>query len=290
MVPVRLLCALLLCACDGSIDTNGGNPDGGARSPDGPSSNIDAPATLDGPAPSPDAADLCAGTLLCDDFEMYPAGQQPGGPWHTSTNMGAVAIDSTRAHSGANSVHITTQAGAGTYRRAYFSIEGAPVFPVANDVFYGRMMVWLTAAPPETVHWTNIQGEGNVTGQNFRAFVRYGGQVMKQLMANYDTSGVSSDCWQHSQVAIPEGRWACMEWKFDGPANRQDFWLDGQSIPALTVNGMGQGCINNGTGGVWYGPAYDAIRLGWEHYQNTAIAIDMWIDDVALADHRIGCP
>ena len=251
-------------------------------------STTDAPAGID--AASPDAmADLCAGTLACDDFESYPAGGMPGGPWHTSVNMGAVTVDTTRAFTGTQSIHVHTDSGAGTYRRAYFSIEGAPVFPVTGNVFYGRMMVWLTAAPPETVHWSNIQGEGN-TAQNFRAFVRYGGQVAKQLMANYDSSGVSSDCWQHSQTVIPEGRWACFEWRFDGPQSRQDFWLDGNSIPALTVIGSGQGCISNGTNGMWVGPTYDAIRLGWEHYQNTSIPIDMWIDDVAIADHRIGCP
>ena len=152
-------------------------------------------------------------------------------------------------------------------------------------------MTWLTAAPAMTTHWTNISGEGtakNDAGTPFAAYVRYGGQVMKHLMANYDSSVFSSDCWQHSTVAFPEGSWACMEWHFDGPLNKMEFWLDGTQIPALTVDQMGQGCIANGLGGKWVMPAFDTLRLGWEHYQ-TSIPIEMWIDDVALDTQRVGC-
>jgi hypothetical protein len=185
-------------------------------------------------------------------------------------------------------VHVST-AGTAAYERAYFTVAGAPAFPLNGNVMFGRMMIWLTAAPTMTTHWTNVQGEGQVSGQSYRAFTRYGGQVSMQLMANYDTSGVASDCWQHSQTTIPVQRWACFEWRFDGPNDEMDFWLDGTAITDLTVVGQGSGCINNGTGGHWYLPAYDTLSLGWEHYQ-TSIPIDMWIDDVAVDSKRIGCP
>ena len=67
-----------------------------------------------------------------------------------------------------------------------------------------------------------------------------------------------------------------------------EFWLDGTQVPALTVNGTGMGCINQGLNGQWVFPKFDTLRLGWEHYQ-TSIAIDMWIDDVALDTARVGC-
>jgi polysaccharide lyase-like protein len=230
----------------------------------------------------------CSGARLCDDFESYAAGKPPTGPWTVSVNGGTVVVDSVHARSGTQAVHVSTD-GLAPYRQAYISVSGAPVFPVPGNVVFGRMMIWLTAAPTMTTHWTNIQGEGPVAGQTYRSLTRYGGQVSQQLMANYETAGVASDCWQHSQVAIPVQRWACFEWRFNAPNDEMDFWLDGTSIPALTVIGQGQGCISNGTGGHWYFPQYDTLRLGWEHYQ-TSIPIDMWIDDVAVDSQRIGCP
>ena len=41
---------------------------------------------------------------------------------------------------------------------------------------------------------------------------------------------LASDCWQHSTTAIPEARWACFEWHFDGPNNKMEFWLDSTQI------------------------------------------------------------
>ena len=185
-------------------------------------------------------------------------------------------------------MRVTTD-GQMPYRRAYFSM-GAPFFPVAGNNFYGRMWVYLAAAPSMTTHWTNISGEGMAMnqGQSFNAYVRYGGQVMKRLMANYDSSMFSSDCWQHSQTTFPEARWACMEWHFDGPNERMEFWLDSTQIGPLTVNRMGQGCIANGLGGRWVMPQFSTLRLGWEHYQ-TSIPIQLWVDDVALSTSRVGC-
>jgi len=32
------------------------------------------------------------------------------------------------------------------------------------------------------------------------------------------------------------------------------------------------------------------LYLGWEHYQQTANPIDLWVDDVAVGTERLGCP
>jgi hypothetical protein len=236
----------------------------------------------------PPAGD-CSTALLCEDFEAYPAGQAPGGPWAVDASQGTVAVDETRAVSGTRSVRFTTEDGGGSYRRAFMSIAGAPVFPLDGNVMYGRMMIWLTAAPEGSVHWTNIQGEGDVEGMGFRGLSRYGGQHEGRLMANYETYGISTDCWQHSDTTIPVGQWACFEWRFDGPLDEMSFWLDGAPLDDLTVMGMGEGCIGNDAGGYWYSPLYDTLRLGWEHYQATP-AKELWIDDVAVDIERIGCP
>ena len=82
-------------------------------------------------------------------------------------------------------------------------------------------------------------------------------------MANYDSTGKKSDCWQHSATQMPEAKWACMEWYFDGTTNTQKFWLDGKAIDDLTVVGEGEGCIDQGTGGKWLFPTFARVNLGW---------------------------
>jgi hypothetical protein len=274
----------------GNSTTDAGRDSGMAGTDGGPADSGSADA---GRADAGSDAGSCIGALLCDDFESYPAGAAPKGPWSSNTNSGSTTVDITRAHSGTQSVHISTL-GANAYEQAYISVSGAPIFPVDGGVVYGRMMVWLTAAPTQTTHWSNIQGEGQVPGQAFSAFVRYGGQYSPKMMANYDTSGVASDCWHHSTTGIPTQRWACFEWRYDTPNSQMDFWLDGAQVTDLTVMGLSEpvgsdGCINNGTGGKWPLPVWRTLRLGWEHYQ-ASDPIDMWIDDVGMDVQRIGCP
>jgi hypothetical protein len=232
-------------------------------------------------------ADGCAGTLICDDFESYTS--KPGAPWTVSTNQGTVAIDSARHRSGKQSVKFSTT-GANAYQRAFIGIEGAP-FPVANNAFYGRMMIYATSAANDGVHWTMIQAEGPVAAQGItNATVRYGGQQMKSLMANYDSTGKKSDCWQHSATKMPEGVWACMQWYFDGKTNTQKFWLNGTAIDDLTTTGEGQGCVAHETNDMWYFPQdFSKAYVGWESYQKDD-AREVWIDDVALSSQPVACP
>lgn len=231
------------------------------------------------------ASSGCTGALFCDDFEAYTG--TPGMPWTVQKNaQGGVSIDGAQHRSGTKAVKFTTT-GTMAYQRAYISLD--KIFPVAQNAFYGRMMIYTTKAPDDGVHWTMIQGEGPATGGITRADVRYGGQHQQSLMANYDTTGKASDCWQHSQTKMPEGKWACMEWYFEGATNTQKFWLDGKAIDDLTVVGQGQGCGSHDTDDKWIFPSFERVYVGWESYQADP-AREVWIDDVALGTSKIGCP
>ncbi|MCA9706432.1 MAG: hypothetical protein KDK70_11330 [Myxococcales bacterium] len=252
-------------------------------------SSSDGPTSATEDDTGPMAGD-CSQALLCDDFEAHAAGAPPMAPWMVQEVQATVRVDETRAFSGARSVRVTTERGGGSFRRGYMSVEGAPVFPLDGNVMWGRAMMWLDQTPAGSVHWTHIQGEGEVEGMGFRALSRYGGQHMGRLMANYETQGVSTDCWDHSDTVFPTGTWVCFEWRFNGPNDEMNLWVDGVALDDVTVIGMGEGCGGNDTGGHWYSPLYDTLRLGWEHYQMSDVAHDLWIDDVAIDTDRIGCP
>jgi hypothetical protein len=151
-------------------------------------------------------------------------------------------------------------------------------------------MVWLENPAADGVHWTMLNASGSVPGHSgVTAYVRYGGQLAGKLMANYDTSGASTDCWQHSATVMPIGKWVCFAWRFHGQTNEMELWMDGTELTDLHVSGSGQGCIGNGLGGQWLAPTYTSASLGWESYQQD-VGHTMYVDDVVLDVASVGCP
>jgi hypothetical protein len=247
----------------------------------------------------------CAGALFCDDFESYTTGQAPGAPWSRQVSSGSTAaIDTAQARSGTKSVKFVAAAGSGS-KTAFIRLMASSALPVTPNVFYGRMMFRLEAAPTGDVHWTFLQGSGLLAGQSYHALYRYGGQhpvmngstfVGSQLMANYETpdsyqgTGPKSDCWKHAnKTVVPQGKWSCAEWQFEGTSNTMRFWLDGVAVDALTVMGTGEGCGNQPASYVWTAPTFDRMDFGWESYQQDS-ARTIWIDDVVLSRSKVGCP
>lgn len=246
-----------------------------------------------------DAGSACTGFRFCDDFERWDSGTAPRFPWNVLRSRATLVVDDTRHFSGSKAIHIVTEAfdGGSAFRRALIQTADAGVFPLPGNDMWGRMMMYVANAPAGSVHWTHIQGEGWVVDagiadggtRTFRAFTRYGGQQQKRLMANYETSGVQSDCYQHSQTVMPEGRWACFEWNFSGPTGQMRLFLDGAVVAPITINGSGQGCVHPELGNRWYIPRFDGVSLGWEHYQ-ASVSHELWVDDVIIDSTRIGCP
>jgi len=299
-------------AAGGSPPVTGGTANGGGGqapatggvSPGGSGaggSSAGAPAGGGGGAGK---TDPCGAALFCDDFEDYDAGKAPGAPWAERVNSGAVAVDDTQHVSGSKSVKFTTEAKDST-KTAFLRLKSDSVFPVDGNLFYGRMMVRLESAPTASVHWTLLQATGTVPNQTYRAQYRYGGQhpVMEggtftgsQLMANYETpdsysgNGPSSDCWVHANSKIlPTGSWVCVEWQFDGPNDAMRFWMDGQALEDLSVNGVGQGCVSQPETYRWTAPTFSELEIGWESFQNDA-ARTLYIDDLVVSKTRVGCP
>lgn len=301
LVDLRICGALVCClaGCGGDDTASGGattstsattttssTGSGGETGAGGSTGTGGATGTSTGG--SGGAVDPCENRLICDDFEDDQLDTEPLAPWQSSTNAGSIVVDGTHAHSGAKAVHVHTEEG--QYKRALFSVEGAPTFPIAGNVVYGRMMIYMDQTANDGVHWTMIQGSGPLDGQpGVDSHYRYGGMWGGAMMANYETSGASTDCWNNTDVVMPTGAWTCMEWRFDGPQNEMRFWLDGVEVPELHVKDQGMGCIGHDLNDQWLAPTFDRMYVGWESYQQDG-ARDAWIDDVVIDDQPIGCP
>lgn len=221
--------------------------------------------------------------LFSDDFESYPAGTIPPSPWRKSGD-GKVFVDSAKSVSGKNSIHFVTGE---TYKnRAFLGLFDQTIFPLKKNRYFGKMLMFVEEASPDGVHWTMLQSSGKVPEKDFTAEIRYGGQHAKKLMANFETNGVKSDCWQHSSVKIPEKKWFKVEWFFDGKNNLMKIWIDGVLINEITVKNRGQGCISNDLNGEWIFPVFENVQIGWVDYQPDGGERNIWIDDFRISTKR----
>ncbi|HEX6767617.1 MAG TPA: hypothetical protein VF103_19090 [Polyangiaceae bacterium] len=281
--------------------STGGNSGSAGSSPTGGTGGTSAGTGGSATGGAGGGGDPCASAIFCDDFDDAASGGPPATPWTVQrSGSGTAAVDTAHHMSGTQAVKFVVP---GQNDGAFIALRNAPYFPVTGNAFYGRVMLWLTAAPTASVHWTLIEGTGLVPGQTYHSAYRLGGQQPvsggNQLMANYETpdsyggNGPGSDCWHHAnRVVVPVARWSCFEWQYDGPNNALTLWVDQTEV--LSVRGMGNtangdGCVNQPNTFPWTAPTFDTIRVGWDSYQADTERT-LWLDDFAISTTRLGCP
>jgi hypothetical protein len=234
-----------------------------------------------------------AGALLCDDFERYATPAELAAAWKVTATMATVTVDATKPHAGAKGLHISSPGGTpvGTLIK-----ESAPLFPIAGNVLYGRMMMWLTKAPTGAVHWNNVQAAGFMPGST--QWSKYGwGGMYGVILAGYtirtnptDMQAVI-DCSKPSKMGLPEKAWTCLEWEFDGVGNQMHLWLDGTLLADADIIKTGTQCVTpKPPNDTWQAPTFANLTLGWAQYQQSSTPIEFWMDDLVLAPQRVGCP
>jgi hypothetical protein len=171
----------------------------------------------------------------------------------------------------------------GGNKRTQLELAGVPLFPVANNKLWGRVMAYAHDLPgmsdteDKNVHYDLIQGSGSDPNPEYRV------AGMGGVLLNYNPH----DCYYGTQKVIPEDRWACWEWLFDGATNTIEFYIDNE-LQAKVVD-KGQGCVD-GTSSVWEAPTFSELRIGFVNYQSKAETTTLWLDELAAGPERIGCP
>jgi hypothetical protein len=209
------------------------------------------------------------GLLFCDDFESYAVGDKPQGGSTFAENGGTMTVDATRSVSGTKSLKIVTAEG----DTAGLSI-GAPIFPVAGNNVYGRMMVYFETLPPNGNAWTMVRMNGDAE------YYLYGGQDQQFVSIYYP-----GDCPSGFGPPIPTGRWFCLQWQANGapdPAggtkDEARMWLDGVEMSSITVVKMNN-CAT------WTAPTWTNVALGRSYGAST-----VYYDDWAVDSNPIPCP
>jgi hypothetical protein len=277
----------------GSGVASGGGSQGGSLSTGGVSDQAGAGSGAQAgaggvPVPEPDdffGESRCAqsGLLLCDGFEGAAIDTALWEVQKTGDNV--VELSAAQAARGTKSLRIQASNGFGFVRNE-------SIFPVPNNDYYGRMFVWVRRfSTVAWAHWTLAEAEG--TGNGHR--IRVGGQ--------YDTGrgenrwGVGSDGgptgdWttrdddpNGSPDEPPENAWVCLEWLHQGSENITRFYVNGDEHPSLATTAQDHG----GSQADYVLPQFTNVWVGWWQYQDDPEPFELWIDEVAFDEQRIGC-
>lgn len=231
----------------------------GARTFDG------APSGGDGPtAGGPDASTVCSG-FICDDFESSTLDPR----WDISTSMGSGGLDTTRAHSGTQSVHLVVNAITTSSNDVYALLHSEMGLPFTGTI-YARAWVYVPSPWPTTpidqiIDFSTLGGLGISTG------TRDG-----LLVSNDYTSmqfGEGSD-------ALPLDTWFCLQFEMpSGTTGTTDVALDGNSLADLTLTKTSTQ------------PSPQQVYIGteWAGTVTSAPKTEVWIDDVIVSTGPTTC-
>jgi len=207
-------------------------------------------------------AAACSGAALCDSFERTMLG--PDWVLDNGTASTVIEVVTNKAHTGTNSVHISFGTAA---LQSYISESKS--FLAMGNAYWGR--AWIYSMVPLGGHQVYIEarvasGSDHTGVRSANTFDNKNGYLGLNLE--------SSDASKNSTIKMTTGSWVCYEWQVTGIGGMGTFtsWVDGMVI------GPQAGVI----------PSLARQRIGIQRYA-AGTAGEMWIDDVAMGDQRIGC-
>ena len=211
---------------------------------------------------------------LCEDFESGTVGASPNSTLWTVTKATAdtMQISSTQAARGNQSLHIRA-ANAGSQ---HAMISNTSAFPFANNMFWGRAFVYFNSAYPS--NHTTYMAAGPSPNPNYQ-WLRYSSFGSGHLGGN-DSDPDNSAA---SNQSLPQAAWACLEWQYDVPNLKAYYYFNGQLIATLAIDSKHVGTTDLD---------FKQVEIGWELYSQDGAggaAWDMYFDEIALNDTRIGC-
>jgi hypothetical protein len=213
------------------------------------------------------------GVLLCDGFE---SGTIDPVIWDqsTTTTVGTVTPDNTRAHRGAWSLHLHTSAitSGGT---AIATVGENHTFTSAGQTFFVRAYYYFPSGTASTAVATLLDAsQTSGAGDDVSLAIDH------DALSMYD--GFAAGAYTASTTPlVPLDAWTCVEWEVDtGTPNQMHAWVNGTQVTQLDLMEATTGT-----------PQIGGLDVGLGIYPPNAstAALDVWLDDVIVDRARIGC-
>ncbi len=224
-----------------------------------------------------------SGLLLCEDFE---SGEIDGAIWEiVESNGGSVAVVDDRPGLGIYSMRADLALDNGSDAR--IRTRPGVVFPVPGNHVFGRALVWISADA--------LLGHRH---GYFVAVTMLNGSVAEYRLDGtfygddplWDSRYTHASVQQHGGLRkygpdVVTEQWQCIEWEWNGANNEMRYWFDGVDAPQMTVDGSENPPYRAP-------PEFTTFGAGWRGFQAEAgaSAYSVWVDEIALASERIGCP
>ncbi len=210
--------------------------------------------------------------LFCDGFE---SDNIDAATWATVTSKGTVVFDQVHAARGSSALHATASAV-----ESHAWLRHKALFPLPDNALFVRMFVY-AAAPLPAFNWNYLRVRGG-TGDRWQL----GGKTAPFGEPDGDRVVRLMHLPLHvplaSEVAFPTESWTCWEMQFDGTQEVVNIWIDEQPVETMSVP-------NARKQAAWVFPNITSLWVGIQHSHDEAVGADVWIDEVAIHDSRIGC-
>ncbi len=225
-----------------------------------------------------------ADSVVCEGFEGYASGSPPEGDWDARLRgSGSVVVDTTRAFSGAQSLHVTGKLNAD-------EANIAKAIETQSEVLHVRFMMYTVSYPASSGVHTRLSELGLpdlATGNPYTGYSlsTYNGTAIEKVNSIY-----LRDTGTHMDDPDLKNRWVCWEYGIDktgGEGNVEvHIWVDGRDLPLSPAGSSSHGM----TSASWDPIDFDRFMIGLFGYQADEQRADYWLDDVLVTPARVGCP
>lgn len=229
--------------------------------------------------------------IINDDFESGAAGEVPPG-WRTILGYGVVdssasgsaaVLDSSRAHSGTRSVKITTS----NAMAPHFIFQALPagitkVFVRAWVYSPAQLGGGSAGGGGDHAHIIGtLQTPGSDDGQELRF-----GPVQRAYLGGFSPKPGDAFTKAQPTVVIPSNTWTCVEWAVEDAPNfdRMYAWIGDQPLFAAESVDDWQNTIDAD-----FAKIIGYVSFGWRQFGSVANISNIWFDDIAVGNSRVGC-
>ncbi|PGH20709.1 hypothetical protein AJ80_03469 [Polytolypa hystricis UAMH7299] len=189
---------------------------------------------------------------------------------------GTVALDSSKAHSGSNSIKVTG-GSSGYCGHIFFGTTQVP----SGNVYVRTYLMTQTALDANHISFITMPDSGvkslRIGGQN--GILMFNRESDDATLPDLSPQGVASS------KSLVANNWHCFEYLLGTDGSIQT-WLDGTVVDGLTVGGGASNPNSNGWG-TSYTPNISGVYFGWESYSGGVNT--MWYDDIVIGSSRTGC-
>lgn len=279
-------------AAGGARGGNGGAESGGSAQPAGGAGGGAGKSQSAGSAGLGGDSRCTSGTfIVCEGFESTAVGAIPTG-WTRDGNAQLVQVASDQAARGAHALKLgaatsgarrlirsAADFGAAHWGRLFHRVQTPPPVPAGGGVIHSTIAalqgIGPTIGPAEYRVVDTVENSSTMPAG------------VHQYLYNVQPSG--SEFGKGSAYDYRyDGNWHCVEWQVDATTQSYRLYVNGAEVTQIA--------ISNGAGNHGSGPnrselpmSFSQLKIGWNNYQSASPGFVAWIDEVAIANTRIGC-